>query len=422
MFTRNSFLTDNKSFETPGEYPRRKALTVTQLNRAVKSQIESEYGDLWLEGEISNFKKHSSGHMYLTLKDDKSQVGAVFFARDNQTARFQIKDGLKVLVFGRASLYEARGQYQFYIQQMEPLGLGALQLAFLQLKEKLQKEGLFAVERKRPIPKIPKSVGVVTSPTGAAIRDILNVVNRRFQGTEVVICPVRVQGDGAAEEIAQGIRQMNALGSMDVLIVGRGGGSLEDLWAFNEEIVARAVFESRIPVISAVGHEIDWTICDWVADLRAPTPSAAAELVVRNREELVRQVAESEVRLGNAVLFQIRDSRKRLEALESSYALRHPVSLVEQYSQRVDEMMRQLQNYAGSYVSEKDLQFRNLAGKLHALSPLATLERGYSVTLNGKGEVLKTTAGLSADAKLETRLLKGRVESQITRVFSEEEV
>ncbi|MBU3759032.1 MAG: exodeoxyribonuclease VII large subunit [Candidatus Omnitrophica bacterium] len=403
-----------------GAAPKRKAYTVTQLNREIRSKLEEEYASVWLEGEISNFKRHTSGHLYLSLKDDKSQIGAVFFARDCMSVRFQIRDGLKVLVYGRVSLYEARGQFQFYIQQMEPLGLGALQLAFNQLKEKLQKEGLFDVSRKRPIPVLPRRVGVVTSPTGAAIRDILNVVNRRFRGTEVLIYPVRVQGEGSAQEIARAVRELNALRSVDVMIVGRGGGSLEDLWAFNEEEVARAVFESDIPVISAVGHEVDWTICDAVADLRAPTPSAAAELVVRNREELVKHLAQMSSRLAQGAAGLLRLQKKNFAALRDSYALRQPLRRLEQYCLTLDDRTRRIRVALRNVVNAKSKSLGQAAGTLEALSPLKVLSRGYALP-RSKGRVIKKAAELRAGDILEVLFADGTAETQVTRLLLKEE-
>lgn len=403
-----------------GAAPKRKAYTVTQLNREIRSKLEEEYASVWLEGEISNFKRHTSGHLYLSLKDDKSQIGAVFFARDCMSVRFQIRDGLKVLVYGRVSLYEARGQFQFYIQQMEPLGLGALQLAFNQLKEKLQKEGLFDVSRKRPIPVLPRRVGVVTSPTGAAIRDILNVVNRRFRGTEVLIYPVRVQGEGSAQEIARAVRELNALRSVDVMIVGRGGGSLEDLWAFNEEEVARAVFESDIPVISAVGHEVDWTICDAVADLRAPTPSAAAELVVRNREELVKHLAQMSSRLAQGAAGLLRLQKKNFAALRDSYALRQPLRRLEQYCLTLDDRTRRIQAALRNVLNAKSKSLGQAAGTLEALSPLKVLSRGYALP-RSKGRVIKKAAELRAGDILEVLFADGTAETQVTRLLLKEE-
>lgn len=394
----------------------RKIYTVSQINREIRGILESNYANIWVEGEISNFKFHSSGHMYLTLKDDKGQISAVFFNRFNQGMRFEIKDGLQVLVLGKISLYEARGQYQLYIERIEPKGIGALQLAFLQLKEKLEKEGLFSREHKKEIPKFPRVVGVVTSRTGAAIRDILNVMGRRFHGAEVLIYPVRVQGDGAGEEIAQAIRDINDYGKVDVMIVGRGGGSLEDLWAFNEEVVARAVFDSQIPVISAVGHEIDWTICDFVADMRAPTPSAAAELVVQNQEEIERRLLDDQTRMRNAISAMMEDHRQALKNLQASYAFKQPMLLVDQFSQRLDELLRQLHNYLKTNVTEKSHLFQTLVGRLNALNPLAILERGYSLSFKEDGALLKDVHGLKAGDLMKTRLWKGVIHSKITKI------
>ncbi|MBI3313527.1 MAG: exodeoxyribonuclease VII large subunit [Candidatus Omnitrophica bacterium] len=401
--------------------PKRKVYTVSQLNREARFLLESQFASIWIEAEISNFKRHSSGHFYFTLKDSQSQISAVFFSRQNQYLKFEPKDGLQVLAMGRISLYEARGQYQFYIERLEPKGMGSLQLAFLQLKEKLEKEGLFRPEHKKPIPRFPRVVGVVTSPTGAAIRDILNVVNRRFQGTRVLLNPVRVQGDGAAAEIAKAIEQMNLLPEIDVLIVGRGGGSLEDLWAFNEEIVARAVYRSKIPIISAVGHEIDWTICDLVADLRAPTPSAAAELVVQNREELCSRMVEYQSRMRSAISGLLETNKERLEALEQSYAFKQPAQLIEQYAQRLDELFRQLLNYSKTVLGHKKHLLQNLAGKLHALSPLAILERGYSLTFKEDGKLLKDLQHVKIGNSITTKLRKGILHSKVTKIIEVKE-
>ncbi|MCM8775875.1 MAG: exodeoxyribonuclease VII large subunit [Candidatus Omnitrophica bacterium] len=415
---------DTKSVEYPpisSGASKAKIYTVSQLNREIRSVLESRYPAVWVEGEISNFKRHSSGHMYFTLKDEQAQVSAVFFSRLNQLVKFEPKDGLKVLAFGRVSLYESRGQYQLYVELLEPKGLGALQLAFQQLKEKLEREGLFRAEHKKPIPKFPKVVGVVTSPTGAAIRDILNVVNRRFRGTQLLLNPVRVQGEGAGQEIARAIGEMNELGGIDVLIVGRGGGSLEDLWAFNEEAVARAIYHSRIPVISAVGHEIDWTICDLAADLRAPTPSAAAELVVQNREELENKVAELKSRMCNAIRNFLGSAKDRVNTLETSYGFKYPHHLMEQFAQRFDELVRQFQNYAKTLVARKEQEFQSALARLQALSPLAVLERGYSLTFTGDGILLKDAGKVKVGDGILTRLARGRLRAKITDIDLKEE-
>ncbi|MCK5594876.1 exodeoxyribonuclease VII large subunit, partial [bacterium] len=264
--------------------------------------LEENFPSIWVEGEISNCRMPSSGHIYFTLKDEQSQLNAVFFRGANLKTKFRIEDGLKVLALGNISVYQRRGNYQLIVGLLQPRGIGELQLAFEQLKRKLQKEGLFAPEHKNPIPLFPKKIGIVTSPTGAAIRDILNVINRRFRQVEILVNPVRVQGEGAGEEIAKAIDEFNKMKKVDVLIVGRGGGSMEDLWAFNEEVVARAIYNSNIPIISAVGHEIDFVISDFVADLRAPTPSAAAELVVGEMEQIILKIGNFQTRIVTALI------------------------------------------------------------------------------------------------------------------------
>ncbi len=410
MEIEKEYLNQNQNIES------RKIYTISQLNRQSRLVLESRFPSVWVEGEISNFKHHSSGHIYLTLKDESSQISAAFFNQYQRGLKFQLKDGLKVLAYCRVSIYEARGQYQLYIERVEPQGVGALQLAFQQLKERLAKEGLFSEERKRPIPKFPKTVGVITSPTGAAIQDILNVVNRRFCGTHILLFPVKVQGEGSASEIAAAIEAMNRQGEAEVLIVGRGGGSLEDLWAFNEEPVARAVFGSEIPVISAVGHETDWTICDLVADLRAPTPSAAAELVVSSRIELEARLLDRKERLASSMCGILESAQEKWKALASSAAFRQPQYLWEQFIGRVDELGRRMEGRLKSLVESKNQSFRGAMGRLNALNPLAILERGYSVTFNEKGEIIKEIDRLSPGDTLRTRLHKGSFVSKITAI------
>ncbi|MFH1208301.1 MAG: exodeoxyribonuclease VII large subunit [Candidatus Omnitrophota bacterium] len=394
----------------------RKIFTVSQLNRQSRLLLESRISAVWVEGEISNFKHHSSGHIYLTLKDESAQIQAAFFSQYQRGLRFELKDGLKVLAFCRVSIYEARGQYQLYIERVEPQGVGAFQLAFQQLKEKLAKEGLFAEERKRPIPKFPKTVGVITSPAGAAIHDILNVMNRRFCGTHVLLYPVKVQGEGAAVEIAAAVGTMNERAEADVLIVGRGGGSLEDLWAFNEEPVARAVFGSRIPVISAVGHESDWTICDLVADLRAPTPSAAAELVVSSRLELEEHLRGHKERLDLAMNGICERYREQFSGLASSAAFRQPRYLLDQFTGRMDDLGRRMESRVTTLVSSKSQIFQGIMGRLNALNPLAILERGYSVSFNEKGDILKNVRQISKGDVIQTRLHKGSLVSKVSAI------
>jgi len=353
--------------------------TVSALTAELKALLEGTYPVLWVEGEVSNFKHHTSGHMYFTLKDAGSQIRAVMFRAANRGLKFRPEDGLAVLVRASLGVYEPRGEYQLYVEHMEPKGLGALQLAFEQLKARLAAEGLFDEARKRPIPRLPRRIGIVTSPSGAAIRDMLNVIDRRFANVEILIYPARVQGEGAAEEIVAGIAALNARGDLDVLIVGRGGGSIEDLWAFNEEIVARAIAASKVPVISAVGHETDFTIADFVSDLRAPTPSAAAELVVAHKAELAQRLDDLTSRLESALSHRVRAGRQRLTFLARHLGLLNPVERVRRQRERVAVAAETLRGAIRTRLKLWVGDLRALAGKLESLSPLAILARGYSI-------------------------------------------
>ncbi|MDP8229840.1 MAG: exodeoxyribonuclease VII large subunit [Candidatus Gorgyraea atricola] len=364
---------------------------VSELTSGIRTVLESSFSNIWVEGEISNFKSHSSGHFYFTLKDDRSELKCTFFKNCNVKNKFEIQDGMQVICFGRVSVFEKRGQYQMNVIKMEPKGVGALQLAFEQLKERLFKEGLFDQARKRPIPMLPNRIGIVTSPTGAAIRDMLHVLDKRFSNVEVVINPVKVQGQGAKEEIVRAIEGFNKLGNIDVMIVGRGGGSLEDLWAFNEEIVARAIHASKIPVISAVGHEIDWTISDFVADLRAPTPSVAAERAIANKGEIAERLENLERRLKE-----------------------YPLNIVKEYEQRLDDIEDGLSLRFRHYIEIKEGNFRLLSEKLEILSPLGILGRGYSISFKlPEGKVLKDVKSLKTGDMIETRLSKGNFRSRV---------
>lgn len=444
--------------------PKRQILTVSELTRQIRSLLERHIGAVWVEGEISNFRAQASGHRYFTLKDESSQIAAVLFRGDALRVKFQLADGLQVVAFGDVSVYEARGQYQLIVRELMPKGLGALQLAFEQLKRKLEAEGLFAPERKRPIPVLPQRIAVITSPTGAAVRDFLNVIRRRFPNLHIVIVPARVQGDGAAGEIAAAVDEVNALherGTMrfDVLILARGGGSLEDLWAFNEEIVARAVARSVIPTISAVGHEIDFTICDFVADLRAPTPSAAAELVVQRKEEFIAQIDELQRRLHKDLRLRLSGLRERFLRSAQSYVFRRPADLVSQYGQRVDELgdrihrswqhaieqrrsrllaaagklrvmtprdalrkyeqrfdhaQVRLNLLASHAVKDSRARLRHLSAQLALLSPRATLERGYSITKReADGCLVKSATSVKPGDKVRTIVADGEFTSEV---------
>lgn len=391
--------------------------TVSELTKYLRQILENSFPGVWVEGEISNFTYHTSGHMYFSLKDAGSIVPCAMFKRSNERLKFKLKDGLKVIAFGKISVYEPRGSYQLIIEEMEPKGIGALQLQFQQLKEKLQKEGFFDPAHKVPIPNLPTRIGIVTSPTGAAIRDILNIARRRFSNIEIIIYPVRVQGEGSKDEIAAAIRDFNKLNNIDVMIVGRGGGSLEDLWAFNEEVVARAIYDSKIPVISAVGHEIDFTISDFVADLRAPTPSAAAELVIPRKEDLVNSIETHTLRLKNALVNILDTMTQRLSRLRESYALKQPLKMVEQYEQMIDDLRKDMAIRIGHLVKMRGEGFNLLTQKLEALSPLSILNRGYSVTKKmPEGSIIKDASLLKRGDLIETEFGKGKVRSRVEEI------
>ena len=348
--------------------------TVAQLTRRVKSLLEDEIGAVWVSGEISNWKVAASGHVYFTLKDGESQIDAVMFRGRLSRLKFKPGSGLEVLAHGQVTVYERRGQYQIVLDDMQPKGVGALQLAFEQLKRKLEAEGLFDARHKKSLPLLPRRIGVVTSPTGAAIRDILHVLDRRFAQVHVILYPARVQGSEAAAELVAGIRALDRWG-VDVMIVGRGGGSLEDLWPFNEEAVVRAVFEAQTPVISAVGHEVDVALSDFVADLRAPTPSAAAEVVVGEQEALIEKVRLTRRRLANALQQALERARHRLTVAENSFVFRRPEELVRQRRQAVDEVRMRLEKALGGRVQETRGRLERASRALTLLSPANRLRQ-----------------------------------------------
>ncbi|NOY82877.1 MAG: exodeoxyribonuclease VII large subunit [Kiritimatiellaeota bacterium] len=348
----------------------------------VREFLEQSLYPLWVRGEIGNLTIHRSGHVYFTVKDARSQMSVVFFRGAQQARRLGLEVGLEVEVRGRLTLYEPRGQFQMIADQVRPGGLGALQARFEELKKRLQAEGLFDPDRKRPIPALPGCVGVVTSPQGAAIRDFLQILRRRFGPMHVRIYPAAVQGDGAAREIAQGIEYLNAAKACDVIVVTRGGGSIEDLWAFNEEVVARAIAASVIPVISAVGHEVDTTIADYAADLRVPTPSAAAELVTERRAELEKRIVEARRRLAGTVETQAEQLRLRLERVVGSYVFQEPQNAVRTYQQRLDELLMRFSHTLETGERRLRSRLEQLAGRLHALNPRAVLGRGYAVLIS----------------------------------------
>ncbi len=381
--------------------------TISELNQIIKGTLEQELDGFWVVGEVSNFRVPPSGHYYFTLKDDKSQISAVMFRRQGLGLTFAPENGMEVLCFGKVSLYPVRGDLQLYVENMEPRGQGALYLAFEQLKKRLAAEGLFAEARKKTLPLLPASIGIVTSERGAALRDMLRIIDDRYPDRRIVVRPVRVQGEGAAEEIASGITELGGSGQVDVMIVGRGGGSLEDLWAFNEEIVARSIFASPVPVISAVGHEIDFTIADFVADLRAPTPTAAAEVVVPRKSELVDQVVDLEKQL-------LQWMRRKLELAREDWSgfvkrLADPERKLRETQQHVDELSVDLVRRCRDRIRQLKNRLVQGGGRLDALSPLAVLNRGYSITHKIPEEKLvKDAASLDIGDFLRVTFAKGK--------------
>lgn len=411
-------LVNSSTREPVNDFEGRKIYTISELNREIKVVLEGTYPDIWLEGEISNFKAHSSGHMYFSLKDEESQISAVIWQGMCRSIKFSPENGLKVIARGRISGYPKRGEYQLIVSYMEPAGKGALQLAFEQLKKKLEKEGLFAPERKKPIPILPQRIGIVTSPTGAAIRDILSVIDRRFVNVEILLYPVRVQGEEAKHDIAEAIGYLNRqYPSLDVLIVARGGGSLEDLWAFNEEIVARAICASKIPVISAVGHEIDFTISDFAADLRAPTPSAAAELVVRNKSELLEKLGSLKHHLVNQMEFILSNYSDKLHYLEKTRAIQNPAEIFEDKIRDVDEMYSKILQFSKLFIDNRQSAWKLLGEKLNLLSPLSILDRGYSVCYKiPENKILKDSKTIDVNDTVKVRLSKGEFFANVEKI------
>jgi len=416
-------------------------LSVTALTRIIKHTLETSVGSVWVEGEISNVRRPASGHYYFTIKDANAQISAVLFRGNQRNLAFQLKDGLQVRAQGDISVYERSGSYQIIVRRLEESGVGALQAKFEALKKRLNAEGLFAAERKQALPLLSQHVGVVTSPTGAAIRDILNVISRRFPNIHLVLAPAMVQGPGAAEQVAAGIELLNQQGGLDVLIVGRGGGSLEDLWCFNEEVVARAIAASRIPIISAVGHEIDFTISDFVADLRAPTPSAAAELVVGRKDEFTERLDVLQETLATRLRESLLRVRHRLTTARQSYVFREPRNVVRQHMQRLDSVeMRMghamsgqltqgrqrlvnagmaMQHAVGIRKERTRAKLDQLRSQLRMLSPLAVLERGYSMTTDAQGRVIQDANDVKKGDRLTTRLGKGQVVSVAEKIEKE---
>ncbi|MEO5864146.1 MAG: exodeoxyribonuclease VII large subunit [Nitrospiraceae bacterium] len=441
-------------------------LTVSELTGLLRTSIEEQFSDIWLEGELSNLRAPGSGHVYCTLKDKTSQIRAVLFRSSAMRLRFALQEGMQVIVRGRLTVYEPRGEYQIVLDTVEPKGIGALQLAFEQLKERLAAEGLFDQDRKKSIPEFPRTVGVVTSLTGAAIRDILAVLRRRWPTLHILIAPVHVQGESAGRQIAEALNALNDLSFVDVIIVGRGGGSLEDLWSFNEEIVVRAIAASHVPVVSAVGHEIDVTLADFVADLRAPTPSAAAEAVVPVLAEIVERLRELKVRLGQVMLRHCAFERQRLEAgirgvtdvrfrlqeaaqraddmvdqlremiqqlltvgrervheVQRDLSGLNPILAIKQGLATVPQFSKRLEGQMGAVLAQHRHRIHAALAQLNTLSPLAILGRGYSILQTvPAGQILHRANDVEVGQEVVAQLASGRLSCMVTRVFDDSSV
>jgi len=419
-----------------------KVFTVAELTRAIRGTLETKFGAVWVQGEISNYKLHPSGHQYFTLKDARAQIACVIFRNTMPPLRTPLMDGAQVQVYGQVSVFEARGQYQLTVQILQPRGLGLLQAKFEALKRKLDAEGLFAAERKRVLPKFPRRIGIVTSPSGAAIRDILNVLTRRGPWLEILINPVRVQGTGAAAEIAVAIRDLATPNEnwqpVDLIVVARGGGSMEDLWEFNEEIVARTIVDVSVPIVSAIGHEIDFTICDFVADVRAPTPSAAAELIVPDVVDLRRRIDGCERAVSRELIKRLRDAQQEIDVgretlrrclahrvdnykrglmhLASALQARSPAREIGIRRNRFVDLRRRLNTSPLRLVENAKQRFVRTEGILRVLGPDATLRRGYSITTDESGKVIQTVAAVRPRMKIRTRVSDGEFGSDVAVV------
>jgi exodeoxyribonuclease VII large subunit len=416
-----------------------KVFTVAELTRAIRGTLEAKFGAIWVQGEISNYKLHPSGHQYFTLKDQRAQIACVIWRDTMLPARQPLVDGAQVQIYGTITVFEGRGQYQLNVQILQPRGVGVLQAKFEALKRKLEAEGLFDAARKRALPKFPRRIGIVTSPSGAAIRDILNVLKRRAPWLQILINPVRVQGTGAAQEIAVAIRELalpnEVFAPLDLIVVTRGGGSIEDLWEFNEEIVARTIADVRVPIVSAVGHEIDFTICDFMADLRVPTPSAAAELIVPDIADLRQHMDNCARAIGRELFNRVRDAQQRLDHaretlrrclghkidsykrgllhIAAALQARSPARELMLRRNRLLDLNRRLLASPSHTIENARQRFRRIEGILRVLGPNATLRRGYSITTNERGKIIRTIAAVRPKMKIRTRVSDGEFGSEI---------
>ncbi len=397
------------------------AISVGELTEHIKMIVEETFPPVWVSGEISDLAKPRSGHLYFTLKDDRAQIRCVIWRSTAQYMRFELKDGQAVLCFGELEVYAARGSYQLVVRKAEPQGVGALQQAFLKLQTKLDAEGLFAADRKRPLPKVPRRIGIITSPSGAAVRDFLKAASNRWRGAEILVIPAQVQGDAAAATIVRALRIANRMiPAVDVLVLSRGGGSLEDLWCFNEERVVRAIAASKIPTVSAVGHEVDVTLCDLAADVRALTPTDAATRVIPDQETLSGAMLQLGNRLNRSVRGLIANRRLRLHSISERPIIRKPLEILHIRSRRLDELDARANRAIGSRIQISKAQVATLAASLSALSPLDVLTRGYSVTMDKNGNAIQSTDEVAIGDTVKTKLHRGEIESTITGIQSPE--
>ncbi len=396
-------------------------LTVSAVTFALKEVVEATFPHLWVCGEISNLMRAGSGHIYFTLKDEAAQLKAVMWRTAAQRMRFDLRDGMEVIVAGGIQVYEARGQHQIVVEQLQPKGIGPLELAFRQLQQKLAAEGLFEVERKRPLPRFPKRIALITSPSGAAVRDMIQVITRRWPKANIILVPVAVQGDLAAGQIAAALRKVHTIPNVDVVICGRGGGSLEDLWAFNEEVVARAIHACKIPVVSAVGHEVDVTIADLVADRRALTPSEAAELVVPLESDVQLELDLVRQRLVNSLKQQTQRARLRLDSVASRRCFSRPLERIQEQSHRLDDLEVRLKRGMKQVIESSKQQLQAFASSLNALSPLAVLDRGYSLTKRlSDGELIRDASTISVGDQISTLLAQGSIVSEVRAIETDD--
>jgi exodeoxyribonuclease VII large subunit len=386
--------------------------TVSKLTREIKELLETGFPKIWVEGEISNLKHHSSGHFYFTLKDEGAQINCAMWRFKASQLLFHPQDGIQVILYGDLQLYEKSGRYQVIVDHLQPSGIGELQMKFEQLKNKLQDEGLFDYSHKKPLPAYPEKIGVITSPTGAAIRDITSVAARRFPGIQIIVCPVRVQGEWAPAEIARALNDLNEYGEVDVIIVARGGGSLEDLWAFNEEMVARAIFDSEIPVVSAVGHEVDFSISDFVADYRAPTPSTASELIIKDKTEIAGIVLYYQEKLDTALTKLVERNQDKFKSLQNSYAFRKPLDNLYQKLQRLDELQKYIDLSTEHIFQLKRQNLQKMEIQFNALNPESILNRGYSICYKNN-KIVKDSRKLELDDMVNVKLARGEFWSEV---------